>query len=197
MLTHNTCHLSSIHRWKSRQWMPWLCNTLTHLLVSICWVPQITLTLPQVHKWGHFLRSQRLKTFKPSAVCCCPSFFLFHTRALRFQTIRHKVRKTRRIVPRAYQMKHFGLRTQLHCNLSNCPNHVHEVKVCPIKNDLSSLNFFQVRWTPRTRFAKQRFVQLRMGFSLVEFRYLVFTLYLPTCLVTVTMGDSSLCCVSC
>ena len=61
----------------------------THLFISLyLWVPQITLTLPQVHKWGHFIRSERLKTFTPSAVCCCPSFFLFHRRALQFQPIR-------------------------------------------------------------------------------------------------------------
>ena len=84
MLTHNTCSLSSIRGRKPGQWTPRLCHALTYLLVFICWVPQITLTLPQVHKRGHFLRSERLKTFTPSAMCCCPSFFLFHRRALGF-----------------------------------------------------------------------------------------------------------------
>ena len=99
MLTHDTCSLSSIRGRKPRQWTPRLCYALTYLLVFICWVPQITLTLPQVHKRGHFLRSETLKTFTLSAMCCCLSFFLFHTRALRFQPIRRKVRRTRRTVP--------------------------------------------------------------------------------------------------
>ena len=94
MLTHDTCSLLSIHGWKPWQWMPWLCQTLTYLLVFTCWVPQITLTLPQVHKWGHFLRNNRLKTFTPSVMCCRPSFFLFHRTALRFQLIRRKVCQT-------------------------------------------------------------------------------------------------------
>ena len=119
MLTNDTCSLSSIHSRKPRQWMQRLCQALTYLLVSICWVPQITLTLPQVNKWGHFLWSERLKTFTLSAMCCCPSFLFFHTRALRFQPIRRKVRQTRRTVPKACRTKHFGPRTQLHHTSSN------------------------------------------------------------------------------
>ena len=142
MLTHNTCHLSSIHGWKSPQWMPWLCNTLTHLLVSICWVPQITLTLPQVHKWGHFLWSERLKTPAPPAMCCCPSFFFFHARALRFQPIRCKVCRTGQTVPRACWAKRFGPRTQLRHSSPNCPNQVHEGEVYPIKNELKFAKLF-------------------------------------------------------
>ena len=163
MLTHDTCSLSSIRGRKPRQWTPRLCYALTYLLVFICWVPQITLTLPQVHKRGHFLRSETLKTFTLSAMCCCLSFFLFHTRALRFQPIRRKVRRTRRTVPRACRAKRFGPRTQLRRSSSNCPKQVRDVKVCPIKNEPSSPNPFQVRRTPRTRFAKQMFVQLRTG----------------------------------
>ena len=41
-------------------------------------------------------------------------------------------------------------------------------KVRPVKNELSSPNFFQVCRTPRTRFAKQMFVQLRTGSSATE-----------------------------
>ena len=122
ILTHDTCSLSSIHSWKPCQWTPRLCHTLTYLLVFICWVPQITLTLPQVLKWGHFLQSERLKTFMPWAVCCCPSFFLFHRRALRFQPIRRKVHRTQQTVPRACRAKRFGPRTQLRRSSSNCPN---------------------------------------------------------------------------
>ena len=161
----NTCSLSSIRGWKPRQWTPQLCHALTYLLVFICWVPQITLTLPQVHKWGHFLRSERLKTFTPSPMCCCRSFFLFRRRVLRFQLIRRKVRWTRRTVPRACRVKSFGPRTQLRCSSSNCPNQVREVQVRPIKNELSSPNFFQVCRTPRTRFAKKMFVQLKTGLT--------------------------------
>ena len=107
-----------------------------------------------------------MKTFTPSAMThCCPSFFLFHGRAVRFQPIRRKVRRTRRTVPRACRAKRFGPRTQLRHSSSNCPNKVREVKVRPIKNELSSPNFFQIRRTPRTRFAKQMFVQLRTGLT--------------------------------
>ena len=135
-----------------------------HLFISlICWVPQIMLILPQVHKWGHFLRSERLKTFTLSAMCCCPSFFLFYTRALRFQPNRHKVHRTWRIVPRACQVKHFGRQTKLRRSSSNCPNQVREVKIHPIKNELNSPNFFQVHWTPQTKFTKQKFIQLTTG----------------------------------
>ena len=119
-----TRHLQSIviRGRKPRQRTPRLCHALTYLLVFICWVPQITLTLPRVHKSGHFLRSEILKTFTPSAMCCCPSVFLFHRRALRFQPIRRKVRRTRQIVPRACQAKRFGPRTQLRRSSSKCPN---------------------------------------------------------------------------
>ena len=138
ILTHNTCSLSSIHSWKPCQWTPRLCHTLTYLLVFICWVPQIKLTLPQVHKWDYFLQSKWLKTFTLSAMCCCPIFFLFHRRALRFQPIKPKVHQTQRIVPTACRAKRFGPWTQFHCNSlnSNCPNMVHEVKVCQIKNEV-------------------------------------------------------------
>ena len=162
MLTHDKCSLLSIRGRKPRQSTPQLCHALTYLSVFICWVPQITLTL-------HFLRSERLKTFAPSAMCCCPSVFLFHRRALSFQPIRPKVRRTRRTVPRTCRTKRFGPRTQLRRNSSNCPNQVCEVKVRPIKNELSSPKFFKVRRTPRTRFAKQKkFVQLRMGLTLSQ-----------------------------
>ena len=164
MFTHNTCSLLSIRGWKPWHWMPWLCHALTYLLVFICWVPQIMLTLPQVHRWGHFLWSKRLKTFTPSSMCCCPSFFLFQRRALRFQPIRRKVRRTRRQFQEHVEQS-IWTRTQLCHSLSNCPNYVREVKVCPIKNKLNLPNFFQVRWTPRTSFAKQMFIQLRTGFS--------------------------------
>ena len=132
------------------------CATCSLIYVFICWVPQIKLTLTQVHKWGHFLWSQRLKTFMLSSKCCCPSFFLFHRRALRFQAIRRKVHWTRRIVPRACCVECFGLWTQLHRSSSNCQNQVHEAKVCLIKNELSLPNFFQVRRTPQARFANAK-----------------------------------------
>ena len=147
--THDTSCLSSIRGRKPRQWSPWLCQALTYLLVFICWVPQITLTLPQVHKWGHFLNSKSLKTFTPSAMCCCPSFFLFHRRALRFQPIRHKVPQTQQIVPTACQVTRLVPWTQLRCSSSNCPSQVREVKVCLIKNELSPMNFFQFAKHPK------------------------------------------------
>ena len=96
-------------------------------------------------------------------MCCCPSFFLFHRRALRFESIRRKVHQTQWIVPKACRAKHFGSWTQLCRSLSKCPNQVCEVKVHPIKNKLSLPNFFQVRRTPRTRFLKQKFIQVRTG----------------------------------
>ena len=120
----------------------------THFFISLLG-PQITLTLPQDHKWGHFLQSERLKTFTPSAMCCYPSFFFFRRRAFRFQPIRRKVRWTQWTVPRACQAQCFGPWTQLRRSSSNCPNQVHEVKVRPIKNELSLQNIFQVRRKPK------------------------------------------------
>ena len=43
---------------------------------------------------------------------------------------------------------------------TNNPNYVREAKVRPIKNQLCSPNFFQVRRITRTMFAKQTFAQL-------------------------------------
>ena len=177
VLTHDTCSLSSTRGRKPGQWTARLCHLLTYLLVFICWVPQITLILPQVHKWGHFLRSERLKTFTPSAMCCCPSFFLFHRRALRFQPIRRKVGQTQRTVPRACQAKRFGPWTQLCRSSSNCLKQVRKVKVCLIMNDTSSPNLFKMFQTSRTRFRKQNFAQLRMGFKLSASLVLFFVLF--------------------
>ena len=72
----------------------------------------------------------------PSAMCSCPSFFLFHRRALRFPTIRCKVCQTQQTVPSACRAKRFGPRTQLRHSSSNCPNQVRQVKVCLIKNGI-------------------------------------------------------------
>ena len=93
---------------------------------------------------------------------CCPVFSLFHRRAFKFQPVRRKVCRTRRIVPRACRATWFGPQTQLRRSSSNCPNQVREVKVRPIKNEPSSPNFFfQIRRTSRTRFAKKKCAQLR------------------------------------
>ena len=102
-----------------------------YLAVFVCWVPQTMLPLPQVHKWDHFLGSETLKTFMPSPMVCCPSFFLFHRRALGFEPIRCKGRQTQWIVPRVCRAKRFGPRTQLCCRSLNCLNQVHEVKSSP------------------------------------------------------------------
>ena len=144
----------------------------THLFISLYLLGPTDNADPPIHKWSHFLQSERLKTFMLSAMYCCLSFFLFHTRALRFQPIRRKVRWTQRTVPRTCRAKCFGPQTQLCRSSSNCSNWVREVKVCPIKNELSSPNPFQVRQTPRTRFMKQMFIQLRMG--LRPFKWPVF-----------------------
>ena len=141
MLTHQTCSLMPIRDWNPWQWTPWLCHALTYLWVFIRWVPQIMLTLPQVRKRGHFLWSERLKTFTLSAMCCCPTFFLFHRKALRFQPIRCKVRQTRKIVPTACQVKPFEPRTQLRSSLSYCLKQVCKVKVHPIKNKVCQTFF--------------------------------------------------------
>ena len=74
-------------------------------------------TSPQIRPFPQ----KRLKAFRPSAMCCCPSFFLFHRRALRFLPIRCKVRQTRRTVPRACRVKRFGPRTQLCRRSSELP----------------------------------------------------------------------------
>ena len=94
----------------------------THLFISLYLLGPTDNADPPIHKWSHFLQSERLKTFMLSAMYCCLSFFLFHTRALRFQPIRRKVRWTLRTVSRACWVKCFGPQTQL-CHISlNCPN---------------------------------------------------------------------------
>ena len=168
MLTHDTCSLSSIRGQKPWQWTPRPCHALIYLWVFICWVPQITLTLPTSPQMRPFLPKREAANIPAVShvllSCCCPSFFLFHRRALRFQPIRRKVRQTQQTVPTACWAKNFGPRTQLCCGSSNCLNQVREEKVRPIKTEVCH-TFFQVRWTPRTRFAKQMFIQLRTGLS--------------------------------
>ena len=65
-----------------------------------------------IHGVSHVLLSQ----------CFFVFFSLFHRRALRFQPVRRKVRRTRRTVPRACRAKRFGPRTQLRRSSSNCLN---------------------------------------------------------------------------
>ena len=89
-----------VHLWPEASAMDAMAVPCAHLLVFICCVPHITLTLPQVHKWGHFLWSERLKIF----FCCCPRFLPFQERVLRFQWLGCKVRRTRQTVPRACQV---------------------------------------------------------------------------------------------
>ena len=114
----------------------------SHLFISLYLLgPTDNVDPPQVHRWGHFLQSERVKTFTLSAMMCCCLFFLFHRRALRFQPIRRKVHWSRRIVPRACHAKHFGPQTQLCRSLSNFPNQVDEVKVCPIKSKVRQTFF--------------------------------------------------------
>ena len=120
--------------------------------------PQISLFPP----------SERLKTFTPSSMFRCPSSFLFHKRALSSQPVRNKVRRTRRIVPRACRLKRFGSRRQLRRSSSNCRNQVRGVKVHPIKNELSSPIFFfsgSPNFPNQVREAKVRLVKngLRNG----------------------------------
>ena len=84
--------LSSICIREPQQWTPWLCYVLSYLIFVDfgCWIPQIMLPLPQVYKQDHFFRKGE-KTVMQSSMFCCPSFFLFHRRALKFQPIRCKV----------------------------------------------------------------------------------------------------------
>ena len=143
-----------------------------HLFISLYLLgPTDNADPPTNTQMRPFPLKQGVEAFTPSAMCFCPTFFLLHGRALGFQPIRlrHKVRWTWRIGLTACQAKRFGPQTQLRCSWLNCLNQVCEVKVCPIMNELSLPNFFQVRRTPRTRFMKQKCVQLRMGFNCDHF----------------------------
>ena len=100
---------------------------------------------PPTHKSSYEAISLEARGWKYSRHQPCvavPVFFLFHRRALRFEPIRRKVRRTRPWCFRACRATRFGPRTQLRRSSSNYLNQVREVKVCPIKNELSSPIFF-------------------------------------------------------
>ena len=145
MLTHSmSCSLSSIRGRKPRQWTPRLCHALTYLLFFISWIPQITLALPHTspHMRPFPWKREAENIHAISHALLSQFFFLFHRRALRFEPIRRQVRRTRPWCFRACRAKRFGPRTQLRRSSSNYLNQVREVKVCPIKNELSSPIFF-------------------------------------------------------
>ena len=62
--------------------------------------------------------------------------------------------------PRTRWAKLFWPQTDLHRRLTNTPNYTHEAKVCPIKNQLYSLN------TPNY-VCEQMLAQLRTGFRFI------------------------------
>ena len=92
MFIHDTCSLSSIRGRKPRQWTPRLCHALTYLLVFICWVQRNSADPPTSPQMRPSPPKREAEKFTPSAMCCCPCFFLFYGRALRFRPIRCKVR---------------------------------------------------------------------------------------------------------
>ena len=106
-------------------------------------VLETRLHLPQVHKWVSFLPS------KWNIDTITPFFFPSHPQesSLCSQPIRGKVCQTGRIFLEHVEWSF--LDPKLHCSLLNCLKWVHEVKVHPVKNKLSSLNFFQVHQTRR------------------------------------------------
>ena len=113
----NTC-LSSIHGWMPQQWMP-----RAQLFISLYLLgPTDNADPPTSLQMRPFYPKREAEKLMPSAMCCCPSFFLSHRRAPRFQTIRRKVCRTQWTVPRAYRVKYFGPRTQLCRSSLNCPN---------------------------------------------------------------------------
>ena len=74
-LIHNKCSLLSICGQKPQQWMPQLCHMLPHSLVFICWVPQITLTLPQVYKMRPFPPKQEAENIHAVSHVLLSQFF--------------------------------------------------------------------------------------------------------------------------
>ena len=62
-------------------------------------------------------------------------------------------------IPWTCWAKLFGPQIQHHHSLKNTPNEVHKANVCPIKNKLGLIN-------TQNMFVKQRFTQLRTGFTL-------------------------------
>ena len=116
MLTHDTRSLSSILRPKASA-MDATAVRRAHFFISLYLLgPTDNADLPikstneavflpkreaeNIHAVSHVLLSQFFFFF-----------FLFHRRALRFQPIRRKARRTRRTVPRACRKKRFGPRT--------------------------------------------------------------------------------------
>ena len=117
---------------KPRQWTPRLCHVLG---------PTNNADPPTSPQMRPFPPKREAENIHAVSHVLLSQFFLFHWRALRFQPVRRKVRRTRRTVPRACLAKRFGPRTHLRRSSSNCPNQVREVKVRPSKNELSPPNF--------------------------------------------------------
>ena len=156
---------------KPLQWKPWLCHMLPYFHNLCVLGPKQNAALPtspQISqfppKWG--------KTATPSSIFCCPTFYLFYRRPVKFQPIRHEVHKTRQTVSSQSMSQ-----TQFHNSSANCPNQVQELEICLIKNILGSPNFSQACWTSWTRFAKRKFPQLRTGFSIWKNKVQKFSTY--------------------
>ena len=86
-------------------------------------------------------------------------FFLIHRRALCFQPVRDKIRRTGRIFPEHVERSFLDPEY----SSTNTPNYIREVNVCPVKNQLCSPNIFQGWQILRTTLPKQMFAQLRTG----------------------------------
>ena len=121
MLTHDTCSLSSILRPKASA-MDATAVRRAHFFISLYLLGPTDNTDPPT--------SPQMRPFPPKREAenihavsrVLPSFVLFHRRALRFQPVRRKVRRSPRTVPRACRAKRFGPRTKLRRSSSNCPN---------------------------------------------------------------------------
>ena len=94
-----------------------------HLFISRCLLgPTDNVDPPTSPQMRPFSPKREVENIHAVSHVLLSQFFLFHERALRFQPVRRKVRRTRRTVPRACRAKRFGPRIQLRCSSSNCPN---------------------------------------------------------------------------
>ena len=128
-----SARLSSIHGRKPRQLTPRQCDALPYLAVFLCWVPQIRLSVLQVHKSDHF-PPKREKKHSCRHDISLSYFFPVPQERSEVSTsqtkdkrlVRQKVSRTRRIVPRVCRAKRFGPQIQLHRSSSGCQNPVRE-----------------------------------------------------------------------
>ena len=130
-------------RLKSSQYTLIIFHRVIQLTTISFWVPETRLRLPQVNN-NNKNPSEASEVPSETVIHFYFYFFLIHRRALCSQPIRGKVRQTGRIFPEHNERSFLD------------PEH----------------SFVAVRRRPRTRFAKQKFSQLRTNYDRGTFFYI-------------------------